>query len=235
MKQALLQLWDQLLDLIFVPLCPVCRQPCRGCACPSCTQELGRCLEPHVAIRADMDFDSAVAAFSFEHEAVKSLVYSLKHHATKNDIALCSQILYQIWQKMPILQNVDVLCWVPRSVKNARRHGFDQAQLLCKALSQLLQIPCEDLLYRTRRTRVQKKLDRRERLKNVKGLFAYRHKVPGGVALLIDDTLTTGATADAASRCLRKAGFDRVRVLCLASVEKEYSGSLPVLNYPPIS
>ena len=221
MKEKLLKLWDRLLDLVFVPLCPVCRQPCRGSACPTCRETLGRCLAPHEAFRPEMDFDSAVAAFFFQHEAVKSLVYSLKHHATKNDLALCSQILCQIWHQMPILQNVDVLCWVPRSPKNVRRYGFDQARLLCQALSQRLQIPCEDLLYRTRRTRAQKKLNRKGRLENVKGLFAYRHKVAGGVVLLIDDTLTTGATADAASRCLRKAGFDRVRVLCVASVEKE--------------
>jgi predicted amidophosphoribosyltransferase len=58
------------------------------------------------------------------------------------------------------------------------------------------------------------------RRKNVRNAFAVAPGFPSDV-LLVDDVFTTGATVDAAAVALKKAGVDRVRVLCAAYVERD--------------
>jgi ComF family protein len=79
-----------------------------------------------------------------------------------------------------------------------------------------------DLLLRTRRTPSQGAMNRKERAANVKGAFAVssRHEisVKGQRIVLVDDVLTTGATAGHCARALKRAGAERVDVLTLARV-----------------
>jgi predicted amidophosphoribosyltransferase len=80
-------------------------------------------------------------------------------------------------------------------------------------------------LERTRRTTPQVGLTREQRRKNVAGAFAVAKgregRISGARLVLIDDVITTGATAGACARALKKAGAARVDVLSLALVTDE--------------
>ncbi len=108
---------------------------------------------------------------------------------------------------------------VPMSTPRLRQRGYNQAAMLAGWLAAHLALPCADrVLTRTRDTPAQQELDARARRHNLKGAFALTHPeaVAGLHVALVDDVLTTGATAQALARLLRDAGAARVDIYCLA-------------------
>ncbi len=103
----------------------------------------------------------------------------------------------------------------------ARR--YNQAALLARAIGKLSPHPLAlDALVRKRKTPSQGAMNREQRLKNVTGAFAvkksWKEKLRGQRVILLDDVLTTGATALACAATLRRAGVADVRVLTLMRV-----------------
>jgi predicted amidophosphoribosyltransferase len=106
-----------------------------------------------------------------------------------------------------------VLTWVPTSAARRRQRGFDQAELLARAVGRRLGLRCRPLL-RRRPGPAQTGRSRAER-RAAPPTFTARRPTTGTV-LLVDDVVTTGATASAAARALRAAGADRVVLLAAA-------------------
>lgn len=105
-----------------------------------------------------------------------------------------------------------VVTWVTMPVSRWRERAYDHAEQLARAIAVLLNRPCLQLLTRHEPKgglRHQVGLDRQERLENLKGSFVSAAPVSGTV-ILVDDVLTTGATAMQAAACLREAGAARV-------------------------
>lgn len=101
--------------------------------------------------------------------------------------------------------------------------GYNQAALIATALAKRSAMPAmPDLIERTKRTPYLRGMGPRERRETVRGAFrvADRHRsaVKGKHILLVDDVYTTGATADACARALKKAGAKEVGLLCWARV-----------------
>ena len=109
-----------------------------------------------------------------------------------------------------------VVAPVPLHISRLRERGYDQAALLARSASRRFGLPYADLLLRTRPTRAQVGLDRTRREANVRGAFRARRAVPGARVCLVDDVLTTGATAAEAARALLAAGAASVEVRTLA-------------------
>lgn len=101
--------------------------------------------------------------------------------------------------------------------------GFNQSVLIARALSRQLAIDTDVLaLRRTRRTPPLKGMSPLQRRKTVAGVFKVRNKdaIAGKTVILIDDVLTTGSTAEACARTLRRAGAARVELVSWARVVK---------------
>lgn len=96
------------------------------------------------------------------------------------------------------------------------RRGFDQAESVARPLALRLGLPFLPLLGRRLPTGRQARLGRAARRRNLRGAFSARHGPPPRHLLLVDDVVTTGATAEAAVRALLTAGALTVRVLCVA-------------------
>jgi len=112
---------------------------------------------------------------------------------------------------------------VPLARRRLRERGFNQAGMLGRWLSKGLGIRCDErLLSRTRETPAQQSLDARARRRNLRQAFALADDVSiaGLHVAVVDDVLTTGATAQAIARLLRQAGAARVDVYCLARTAK---------------
>ena len=114
-------------------------------------------------------------------------------------------------------------CIVPIPLHPLRRwrRGYNQSALLAQKLGALAQIPCIEILRRTRHTQPQIELDAIHRVTNVRGAFSFdehasrEYSQPQSV-LLIDDVATTGATLEECARVLKAAGVQTVYALTIA-------------------
>jgi ComF family protein len=106
------------------------------------------------------------------------------------------------------------------------KRGYNQAALLASALGRAAAVEfAPDLLRRTRATPPLKGLGRRERALTVRGAFRVTEKgkaaIAGRSVILVDDVFTSGATAGACARTLKRAGAASVAVLCWARVVQD--------------
>jgi len=112
---------------------------------------------------------------------------------------------------------------VPLHRRRLFTRRFNQSAELCRAVARLAGLVYEpDLLIRVRATRPQVGLTGDQRRRNVARAFSVREgagaRLAGRKVVLVDDVMTTGATAEACSRALLRAGAAEVSVLCLARV-----------------
>ena len=108
------------------------------------------------------------------------------------------------------------------------RRGYNQAALIAGALARRVGLEARlDLLERVKPTPILRGMNPRQRRDAVRGAFRvhpkYKAAVKGRAVVLVDDVYTSGATANACARILRRAGAARVEVLCWARVVREES------------
>ena len=114
----------------------------------------------------------------------------------------------------------DAVAAVPMHRSKLRRRGYNQAELLGRALSRKIGIPFDGkLLVKTVERAPQSSLPRSERQANVRKAFAARGSVKDRSILLIDDVSTTGETLRACARTLMQAGAGRVCAVVVAKTE----------------
>jgi ComF family protein len=110
----------------------------------------------------------------------------------------------------------DLLVPVPLHVERLRSRGYNQALQLARQIGRQLDVPVAvDLLRRVRPTAPQQGLTAAARQHNLRGAFAATRRLPGRRILLVDDVLTTAATARECAAVLRAAGAARVEVAVL--------------------
>jgi ComF family protein len=153
------------------------------------------------------------------------LITRFKHSAKWPLGRLLAELLAQFLQHRfdEDLERPDLLVPVPLAAKRLRQRGFNQAAMLARWLSAGLDIPCDEtLLRRIQDTSAQQDLNADARKKNLRNAFALSPdaSIKGRHLALVDDVLTTGATAQALARLLVDAGAARVDVYCLARTPK---------------
>ena len=118
----------------------------------------------------------------------------------------------------------DLITWVPISAKRLKKRGFDQGQLLAENLGEELKIPVTPLLKKIRDNPPQSGIvGHAHRKANVLGAYIMTDSqtLKGKRILLLDDILTTGATAGECARVLLTAGAEEVHLAVIAAANKE--------------
>jgi ComF family protein len=111
----------------------------------------------------------------------------------------------------------DAVVPVPMSRAKLRRRGYNQAELLARALARRLDLRCDTTLLAKRlERRTQSRLDRAERAANVRGAFTASQRSASKSILLVDDVCTTGETLRACAAALLDAGAARVCAVVVA-------------------
>ena len=111
----------------------------------------------------------------------------------------------------------DAVAGVPMQRRKERRRGYNQAELLARALAKRIDVPCDMTLLAPRGERAaQSTLARRERALNVRGAFVASGRAKGKSVLLVDDICTTAATIRACAIALLEAGAARVCAVAVA-------------------
>ncbi len=126
---------------------------------------------------------------------------------------------------LPREEQVDLVVPVPMHWWRKWSRGFNQAELLARGVARRTGIPVTRALKRRRRTLAQAGLTLAQRRENLTAVFRVtaRNRVEGRRVLLVDDVLTTGATASACAETLKRAGARSVVLLTLARVDRRWA------------
>jgi predicted amidophosphoribosyltransferase len=152
-----------------------------------------------------------LAAFRYEG-AARRLILNLKLGGNKPCAGPLAQGLAHVVLMRGLL--ADRVTWVPGRRADIRSRGFDHAAVVARSFAALVGLPAEPLLFRVGKTRDQAALSRLERLSNLDRAFSSA-PCEGRIAL-VDDLLTTGATARACALALHRGGAGEVEVVVAA-------------------
>ena len=222
--------------------CLVCDEATQSidCVCNACETELPWLMDACevCALPLPMDglicgqchtqppaFKQVIAPWTFSFP-VDTLISRFKHQARWPLGHMLGRLLGVYLQHRfdtTELTRPDCLLPVPMARKRLRERGFNQALMLARWLNHALDIPFnEHALLRPHETVAQQDLDAKTRKRNLLNAFALAPgiQVAGQHLALVDDVLTTGATAHSLARLLINAGARQVDVYCLARTPK---------------
>jgi len=209
----------------------------RYCICGKCFKELPfyknkPCLRCGIEMTGEGDYcidckgrsksyTRAYACFNYEG-SITELVHRFKY----GDGQYLSRNLGLFLADKIIKKNIkfDFIIPVPLGKARLKQRGYNQAELLARVIAKEVNGSVKtDIIERVKDTPTQTHLTREERLKNLKGAFKVINKkeIKGKRFLLVDDVFTTGATSEAISEKLTKAGAAEVIVLTLAHTKKQ--------------
>jgi ComF family protein len=172
------------------------------------------------------------SAFLFAGSA-RQAVHRLKYRGWRPVAAALGRSMARAMRADRSLPAADVVTWVPLSRSRLAERGFDQARVLADVVARELGLASVRLLERTADAGPQALRGGVERREAMPGLFEPRREAPPTV-LLVDDVLTTGATAAACAEALRQAGATRVLVLTAArAVSAPMPGRYTRLGWSP--
>jgi len=212
-----------------LPVCSDCLdsiEPLSGPLCAWCGDKLvPQAEDGQICIHCEETgprFEHA-AAFGEYEGALRGLIHLLKYQAVRPAARPLGQGLARAIRSMLLeFDGPCVLVPVPLHRARRRTRGFNQAERIARvALRELRDLPIDfapKVLVRTRFTESQTGFTREQRRANLRGAFAVRDaaRVRGRNILLVDDVLTTGATADECARILMRAGAKQVLVATVA-------------------
>lgn len=236
---------DAILDLLLPPTCLACdrliasgdnkRLVCRRCRTmlrpappPTCTRcgaprlitgrevetNCQECKEwPEAIIRADSAY--------LMHPPADRIVHQLKYRGWRAIAGVMAEAMVHAALTIDVACRIDVIMPVPTTATRVRERGYNQAELIARAVAKSVQRECELLLERTTSKSTQTTLQPAARGANVAGAFRLRADAFGTIrnaphVLIIDDVLTTGATAIECTRTLIEAGARCTSVLTYA-------------------
>ena len=216
-----MKLFYYLMNLLFPPKCILCGKLLKQ-------EEQDLCLECRVDSPVYPDrkeklqfLDSFTAVWYYEGNVRRSLLrykfYNHRSFAPGYGRLLAMKLL----QTHP--EGFDTLTWIPVSRLRKLRRGYDQVQLLAEAVGRELGLAPVPLLKKVRHNRPQSGLkDVSRRRANVLGAYEAinREAIGRKRILLLDDILTTGATAGEAARVLLTAGAKEIHCAAVAAARK---------------
>ena len=184
------------------------RDACPACALPGTdSQRCGACLahEP--------SYDAAVAVFAYRFP-LERLVHRFKY---AGDLAVGRWLARQLAAQVEATPRVDAIVVPPATRARLRERGFNPAAEIAKVVAARCGTRLHlDGVRRTREQAPQAGLARRERLANLRGAFGCDAALHGMRVAIVDDVMTTGATAEAVATVLKRAGASHVRVWAVA-------------------
>lgn len=227
----------RIVDIIFPARCPLCgelRPFGNTGVCIECEKELSYVKEPTClkcgktieaasdeycsdCIRLPKSFEKCFPAFNYEGR-IKDSLYEFKYKNLRSHADFyCEGIMKRHGNELKSI-HFDGIVPVPVHSHKKKVRGYNQAELIANKLSKAINVPVYlDYLIRSEDTNPQKELDDRERMKNLKNAFIIAQNVVKlDIVLLVDDIYTSGATMEACTEALSKAGVSKVYCVSVA-------------------
>src|SRR5258706_7916515 len=211
-----------------VPVCAKCLldpQPlvaehfCAACRTPFVNafplDETARCTLCRLGLTG---FDAVYSYGSYEG-SLRKLIHLFKFDKVHTLAAPLAKFLALV---LPREERFDVIVPMPLHWRRRWERGFNQSELLAREIGRRWNVPVEKAVRRVKSTAPQAGLTNAKRRANVSGAFQARksRRLDGARVLLVDDVMTTGATAAACARVLKRAGAAHVALLAVARTDR---------------
>ena len=188
--------------------CPVCHKyNADGLVCSGC--------------QGQSFLDSHLAIIKYEEDKlVGDLIHNFKYNYAEEIFGVFTKIISGYLSKnFGYFKDIDFVVPVPLHGRRLAERGFNQAELIANAVSQIIgKTAVNKIIFRRRYTSVQAKLNRNDRIRNVCGAFVMNEDfaVKDKNILLVDDVFTTGSTLQECAKLLKKNGAKKVLGFTLA-------------------
>lgn len=234
---------EGLTHLLYPRKCPGCSMVLSAgeLVCAECAKEFALIEEPtclicgrhieseaeercYTCTRSERSNIFGIAIFAYD-DIMKKAMSDLKFHGQKDNADYFAAMA--VSRAGSRIRNFDPCALIPVPVHKSRlrERGYNQAEIICDKIGEMLGIPVvTDLLQRSRKTDYQKNLGSIMRRRNLEGAFSCNSKVyPSGRikselprVLLVDDIYTTGNTMEHCARKLSEAGVDEIGLLSIS-------------------
>lgn len=199
----------KLISVVFPERCPYCKDVVKPLetACEDCKKTVEKDIYKKL-IRGDYRVLSAV-----QYDGIcKDAILKLKFGKKKQYAYQLAKLMAEKLQAELEAVSFDVITFVPLHKDTLKERGFNQSGLLAKYLSELLGIPCEALLKKTKKNKPQHECLGKKREENVTGVFKCIAKanIEGRKILLVDDIVTTGFTLAECAQTLKEKGAEDI-------------------------
>jgi ComF family protein len=206
-------MWSSVLNTLFPKQCLFCKKEESYC-CEDCLSLISITRHPS-PLSAQTNLSGLFCAASFQDRFVQHLIHNFKYPPFVRDLA--HPLAYLIVSHFALLNNTiyppDALIPIPLHKKRLKWRGYNHAEELAKHVGYAFSTPViTNVLTRTIYTNPQVNLNRKQRRKNMQGVFKIYNasEIKNKTILLIDDVYTTGATMEECARVLKKAGAKKV-------------------------
>jgi ComF family protein len=221
------RLFKGLLDFMIPQLCVSCREPVeenRKFICEKCSEKLipfGTSHPWHNDLVSSSVINDSFSLYRFIKDSpIQYLLHSLKYEKMKSIGILLGN---EIASAIPLSVKFDFAIPVPLHKAKERERTYNQSDYICRGIAEELKINVlPELLIRTRFTKSQTKMDRNQRIENVKDAFQINPKYPREAAgkniILVDDVITTGSTILECVHILKNSGANYI-ITCSAAYD----------------
>lgn len=232
---------ETLREISRIPVCSRClREPapiraeffCIACRTPFLNRfpldESGRCA---LCRGGHTGFDEAYSYGSYEG-ALRKLIHVFKYEGVQPLKRPFGDFLARA---LPRDRQFDLIVPMPLHWRKRWQRRFNQAELLAQEIGRRWNVPVRNVVRRKRATLHQAGLTHAKRRANVRGAFEGKSKLKGLRVLLVDDVMTTGASASACARALKRAGAAHVTLVALARTDRRSNLNYREESAAPIS
>lgn len=185
-----------------------------------CSAFFNNPLERKLLGRIDFEAGTALCRYG-KDGVVKNAVHAMKFHGDDELCLMMGRLMAADMMSGGRFDDVDVLVPIPLHWLRRLQRGYNQSELLCRGIAEVLHRPVNTTaVVRHRYTRRQSRQSRFSRPGNVEGAFKLRHpeELQGRHVLLVDDVLTTGATLVACASVLQQVPGLRLSVAVFSMV-----------------
>jgi len=224
-------------ELLFPRRCPVCDEivvPWGNLCCKACVSKL-QYLGSNYCMRCGKGLSRQETEYCqdcrkyrhmfvrgrslYRYESVAGAIFRFKYQGRQEYGDFFAEELYRYLGRDILAMQPDAIIPVPLHSSRQRERGYNQAQILGKALAKRCELPFRDnLVVRCKKTVPQKQLSRIERQNNLKKAFKLSgNSVKLKKLLIVDDIYTTGSTVDAVAEVLLGGGAQQIYVVTLAA------------------
>lgn len=211
--------FERALDFVFPPICGFCGKRNGKYICEDCNRIIRVIAQNHIDTYKNKYFNKHLYIFKYE-EIIREKIIKYKFENESFLYRTFLEAVLENKENIKFIQNYELLIPVPIHKKRKKQRGYNQSELIARAISyKLKKIKLDThILIKNKNIKPQSNLNRREREVNIKGVYSLveSDKIKNKKILILDDIFTTGSTVNECSKVLKCAGAKEIGIITLA-------------------